>query len=102
MPIGILGPLEVRDASGKLHSPGGPKQRLLFAALLLHSSRTTSTHHLVDVLWTEGLPADPQAALRTHLSRLRGFLRHESGHSGALQGEPHGYRLSPESSCPQG
>lgn len=97
MHIGILGPLEVRDASGNLHSPGGPKQRLLLAALLLHSPRATSTDQLVDILWTDGLPADPRAALRTHLSRLRGFLRRVSGDSGALQGEPHGYRLSPES-----
>lgn len=68
--FGVLGPLivTVDDEPVKL---GGPKERLLLAALLLHPGRVVSTRRLVDILWGEDPPARAQATLQVHVSNLR-------------------------------
>lgn len=68
--FGVLGPLSVttEDEPVKL---GGPKERLLLAALLLHAGRVVSTRRLVDILWAEDPPARAQATLQVHVSNLR-------------------------------
>jgi DNA-binding SARP family transcriptional activator len=88
----VLGPLEVRSAAGAVVVPRGSRQRLLLAALV-HAPRVVSSQRLIDVLWGDRPPADPPAALRTHVARLRALLT-EAGADHRLQrGEPSGYRL---------
>lgn len=91
----VLGPLGIRCEDGSVRTPGGPKQRLLLAALIQRAPRIAGTDWLVDVLWGDATPEDPTAALQTQVSRLRGFLR-DAGAGEAIGGEAYGYRLAVE------
>ncbi len=93
MKICLLGPLRVHTGNGEERSPGGPKQRLLLALLVLHGSRAVAADRLLDWLWGEDLPADPMGALRTQVSRMRTFLDEAGAPGSALRHEPGGYRL---------
>ena len=89
---GLLGPVEVRvgDRAVDLASAS---QRLVLAMLLLEANRLVPAHRLIDELWGEALPADPSAALRTQISRLRRAL----GPAGSsLVTADGGYRMSLE------
>lgn len=87
---GLLGPVEVR-ADDRAIELTSASQRLVLAMLLLEANRLVPAHRLIDELWGEALPADPSAALRTQLSRLRRTL----GPAGAsLVTADGGYRLS--------
>ena len=59
--------------------------------LLLEANRLVPAHRLIDELWGEALPADPPAALRTQISRLRRALGPAGGSLVTADG---GYRLS--------
>lgn len=96
MKIGILGPMEVRTETDELLLPRGGKQRLLLAVLLLHAPRVVSADRLADCLWGDSSPANPLAALRTQLSRLRSFMESTGGGEDAIRSESHGYRLDLE------
>src|SRR5580704_8415353 len=87
---GLLGPVEVRadDRAVELTSAS---QRLVLAMLLLEANRLVPAHRLIDELWGEALPADPPAALRTQVSRLRRALGPAGGSLVTVNG---GYRLS--------
>ena len=76
----VLGPLSPGSASAQ--------QRLLLCCLLARANRFVAAGRLVEELWGEALPADPGAALRTQVSRLRRRLPAD-----ALITEPGGYRL---------
>lgn len=76
----LLGPVEPALSSRN--------QRLLLTMLLLNANRTVSGSALIDELWPEDLPSDPEAALRTQVSRLRRRLGADINHVGE------GYRLS--------
>ena len=76
----VLGPLSPGSASAQ--------QRLLLCCLLARANRFVAADRLVEELWGEALPADPGAALRTQVSRLRRRLP-----ANALITEPGGYRL---------
>jgi DNA-binding SARP family transcriptional activator/pimeloyl-ACP methyl ester carboxylesterase len=93
MRISILGPLEVRSAAGDLCLPRGGKQRLLLAALLLTSPRVVPTDRLAELLWPDQPPADPTAALRTQISRLRSSLQAAGCGDDPVRSEPYGYRF---------
>ena len=86
---GLLGPVEMRvdDQSVGLASAS---QRLVLAMLLLEANRLVPAHRLIDELWGEALPADPPAALRSQISRLRRALGPANGSLVAADG---GYRL---------
>src|SRR5580700_12088524 len=58
--------------------------------LLLEANRLVPAHRLIDELWGEALPADPPAALRTQVSRLRRALGPADGSLVTADG---GYRL---------
>jgi DNA-binding SARP family transcriptional activator len=62
----ILGPFTV-IADGQPVALGGPKQRALLAALLLHRGKPLSSDRLIDILWGERPPATAQATLRVHV-----------------------------------
>ena len=87
---GLLGPVEVRvdDRAVELASAS---QRLVLAMLLLEANRLVPAHRLIDELWGEALPADPPAALRTQISRLRRALGPAAASLVTADG---GYRLS--------
>ncbi|GLY89116.1 AfsR/SARP family transcriptional regulator [Actinoallomurus iriomotensis] len=91
--FGVLGPLVVRADGGNARM-GGPKQRLLLAALLLAEGRPVSADKLVDTLWPQRPPRSAVANLHTYVSSLRSCLppvpdghrvrRHADGYSISL------------------
>jgi DNA-binding SARP family transcriptional activator/Tfp pilus assembly protein PilF len=68
--IRVLGPLEV-TASGQVIPLGGPKPRLLLAALALQPNIVVSADVLVEVLWPESAPRSAAANIRTYVHSLR-------------------------------
>ena len=87
---GLLGPVEVR-VDGRARPLPGARQRLLLALLLVNANRVVPTARVIDELWGADLPADPRAALRTQVSRLRRALGPASEDLATLEG---GYRLA--------
>jgi WD40 repeat protein/DNA-binding SARP family transcriptional activator len=84
----ILGPLEVRDASGEV-SLGGIKPRAVLAVLLLHPNEAVSAERLALALWGEEAPAGSVKTVQVHVSRLRKAL----GDPEVVRTTPAGYRL---------
>lgn len=89
MEFGMLGPLEVREGSSQL-ALGGPKQRKLFARLLLDRNRVVSLDSLIDALWPERVPSDPAHQIQVYVSQIRKAL---GPNGAALETAPPGYRL---------
>ncbi|MGV9293246.1 MULTISPECIES: AfsR/SARP family transcriptional regulator [Amycolatopsis] len=73
----ILGPLEV-IAEGRAVPLGGPKPRLLLAALALQPNIVVSTEALVEVLWPTTAPRSAAANIRTYVHSLRRRLAETS------------------------
>lgn len=89
MEFRVLGPLEAR-ADGALLPLGGPRQRAIFAYLLLHANEVVSADRLLDEVWFD-LPEHGAAAVHTQISRLRKVLGDRlvsSGRGYALRVEP--------------
>jgi predicted ATPase/DNA-binding SARP family transcriptional activator len=86
---GLLGPVEVQVDGRAV--PLSAKQRLALSMLLVNANRMVSAGRVIDELWGAALPADPRAALRTQVSRLRGALGPAGGDLVTLDG---GYRLA--------
>ena len=89
MEFRILGPLEVDGAAGPIDLTGG-KQRALLAILLLNANEVVHAGRLVELLWSEGPPADAGKALQIHVSRLRRALAPDE----VVQTRPGGYLLA--------
>ncbi len=70
---GLLGPVEVQVDGRAVPLPSS-KQRLALSMLLVEAGRIVSAERMMDELWGAALPADPPAALRTQVSRLRRAL----------------------------
>ncbi|WP_340685000.1 BTAD domain-containing putative transcriptional regulator [Amycolatopsis coloradensis] len=90
--FGILGPLEVtRD--GLPVAVGGPKLRVVLAALLLRANATVSLDELAEDLWGEHQPPTARKAAQLHALRLRRVL----GDNAMIETRPDGYlmRLEP-------
>lgn len=91
----MLGPVEVvRD--GMSIAVSGRSAELL-SVLLMRAGRLVPTHQLVDALWDDDLPGNPQAAIQTHISRLRDLLepdRPRGDHGSIVETSPAGYRLN--------
>jgi predicted ATPase/DNA-binding SARP family transcriptional activator len=87
--VGILGPLEVRDSSGRLVDVAGTRLRALLVRLALDAGRPVSVANLVDAVWGDRPPADEANALQTLVSRLRRAL----GDADSVVQSPSGYRL---------
>ena len=73
--IALSGTLRVeigdRDVAARLP---GRQGRALFAFLVLHRHRPVSRGELIDVLWPDVPPADPEGGLATVLARSRSAL----------------------------
>ena len=73
MEFRVLGPLEVLD-DGRSLDLGAPRQRALFAFLLLHANEVVSTDRLAEALWPEGIPRTAAKAIQVYVSALRKSL----------------------------
>jgi two-component SAPR family response regulator len=87
--IGILGPLEVRDSSGRLLPVTGARLRSLLIRLAISDGRPVPVDVLAADLWPEGGPAAAGNALQSLVSRLRAV----AGKDIVAYG-PTGYRLA--------
>ena len=70
----LLGPLEVVDDEGAAIALGGPKQRALLAALLIHANTPVSRSRLVSWIWRDDPPPSAEHSLEVYTSRLRSLL----------------------------
>jgi predicted ATPase/DNA-binding SARP family transcriptional activator len=85
----ILGPLEVLH-DGRAVDLGGPRPRMLLAALLIRANEPVAADVLAQALWGDDAPATAGKALHVHVSRLRRALGPAAGR---LETVPAGYRL---------
>ena len=69
--IALLGPLQVRDATGRPVHVGGRQLRVLLTLLALNAGRVVPVGSLAGQLWPEDPPGNPANALQTLVSRLR-------------------------------
>ncbi|MCE3287680.1 MAG: transcriptional regulator, family [Gaiellaceae bacterium] len=69
----MLGPLEVLD-EGRPLDLGAPRQRALFAFLLLHANEVVSIDRLSEALWPEEIPRTAPKAIQVYVSALRKAL----------------------------
>jgi DNA-binding SARP family transcriptional activator/tetratricopeptide (TPR) repeat protein len=90
----LLGPVEVRSG-GRILDAGQPRQRAVFAALLVDAGRVVASDVLVDRVWGEDAPQDARGTLSAHLSRIRRVLGEaaEDGDRAALVYRSGGYLL---------
>lgn len=96
MRFALLGPLVVVDDEGRSRTPAARRQRRLLLALLVSRGESVSADWLIDVVWPDGeLPRDPQATLRTYVTRVRTALEPDrvGGQAQLLSGGPDRYRL---------
>jgi len=59
MRIGLLGPLQVRNAAGHPVSVGGRRLRVLLIPLALEAGRIVPSDSLADQIWPEEPPVNP-------------------------------------------
>ena len=70
----ILGPLMVDDGGVSLPL-GGPKQRLVFALLLLEPDRVVHLDRLIDGVWEDSPPGGAAHNIQGYVSELRRVVR---------------------------
>ncbi|NYI46288.1 putative ATPase/DNA-binding SARP family transcriptional activator [Nocardioides aromaticivorans] len=92
VPLRLLGPLEVIDASGAAVDIGSPRHRETLAALAVDAGRVVSTDMLLDRVWGENGRGGTLANLQAVISRLRARLR-DAGVPAEIVTAPPGYRL---------
>ncbi|MEU0885797.1 BTAD domain-containing putative transcriptional regulator [Lentzea sp. NPDC005914] len=68
----LLGPVEVL-VHGQPQPLGGPRQRAVVAAMLLHANQEVRTNQLLKLVWSDA-PSSAASNLRTYLTRLRRTL----------------------------
>ena len=91
--IGLLGPLQVRDETGRPVHVGGRQLRVLLTLLALDAGRVVPAGSLAAEIWPDDLPGNPGNALQTLVSRLRAQLR-QAGIDDVIESHPAGYRLA--------
>jgi DNA-binding SARP family transcriptional activator len=91
--IGLLGPLQVRDETGRPVHVGGRQLRVLLTLLALDAGRVVPAGSLAGEIWPDDLPGNPGNALQTLVSRLRARLR-QAGIDDVIESHPAGYRLA--------
>jgi predicted ATPase/DNA-binding SARP family transcriptional activator len=91
--IELLGPLQVRDESGRQVSVGGRQLRVLFCLLALNAGRVVPSGSIAGQIWPDDPPGNPGNALQTLISRLRAELR-LAGVASVIESHPAGYRLA--------
>jgi len=91
--IGLLGPLQVRDETGRPVRVGGRQLRVLLTLLALNAGRVVPAGSLAGHIWPDDPPGNPGNALQTLVSRLRAELR-QGGICDVIESYPAGYRLA--------
>lgn len=89
----VFGVFEARHADAPLHV-GRRLERCLLGVLVLEAGREVPVDRLMNLLWGEPGPRDPQAALHTYVSRVRAALRSDLGGDDEITvtRAGHGYR----------
>ncbi len=87
----VLGPMRVSRHGDELHV-GGPRQRRLLAALLVHRNEVVSTGRLLEAVFAGVPPPKAAETLRTYVMRLRRVVE-EDGADPLLETRPPGYVL---------
>jgi DNA-binding SARP family transcriptional activator len=87
--IGVLGPLEVRDAGGQLVPVGGAGLRSFLIRLAVSEGSPVPVDRLAEDLWPRTQPADVQNAIQALASRLRVAAGRD-----LIEHGPAGYRLA--------
>src|ERR1700728_4467780 len=70
MRFSLLGALEVTDSSDHPVALGGPRLRVLLAALLLHAGNLVSADELAEMVWDTSPPPAAIPTLRSYVKRL--------------------------------
>src|SRR5689334_2842869 len=96
--IGLLGPLQVRDETGRPVRVGGRQLRVLLTLLALNAGRVVPAGSLAGHIWPDDPPGNPGNALQTLVSRLRAELR-QGGIGDVIESHPAGYRLAVPPDC---
>src|SRR5256884_4345250 len=91
--IGLLGPLQVRDETGRPVHVGGRQLRVLLPLLWANAGRVVPVGSLAGELWPDDPPGHPGNALQPLVSRLRAELR-QAGAGDVIESHPAGYRLA--------
>ncbi len=84
--IAILGQMEVRSAGHALPL-GPPKQRAVFATLLVRPGQVVPVEHIADAVWPAGAPAGMRNQVHVYISSIRRLLARVDGFSGAVHTE---------------
>ena len=87
--VRLLGPVQVLRA-GREVGLGGPRQRGVFALLVLEAGRVVPAGRLAEELWLGRPPPGASKTLRSYVSRLRAALEPDA----ALTARAGGYVLS--------
>ncbi|MFB7355732.1 BTAD domain-containing putative transcriptional regulator [Streptomyces gardneri] len=94
MRLGVLGPLEVWTADGRLVRVRETRIRTLLTALLVRRGQVVSVDRLIDDLWGDAPPAGDVRTLRSKVSLLRRTLEDaEPGGRDLVVSRPPGYLL---------
>jgi DNA-binding SARP family transcriptional activator len=70
----LLGPMEARDDDGAPLALGPPKQRTVFALLVLRRETMVTLDEIVDELWDRDVPRSAIANVQTYVANLRRLL----------------------------
>jgi DNA-binding SARP family transcriptional activator len=92
----VLGPVQVRDSSGRQVSVGGPRPRALTCALVAEAGRVVSVDRLIDRVWGGEPPPAAVGTLYAYVSQLRKLLdpdRRGNAASGVISTTGSGYLL---------
>ncbi|MGW0518273.1 AfsR/SARP family transcriptional regulator [Crossiella sp. NPDC003009] len=90
----LLGPVRVLDDNGDEVGVGGPKPRVLLAALLLARGRMVPADRLLRILWDDNPPDTAGGVLQSYVARLRRSLKDAAGAAApVLATRPPGYLL---------
>lgn len=93
-----LGPLEVLSPEVQL-SIRGARQLALLSLLLIHPGKVVDTTVIIDTLWGDETPADPNSGVRFHIWKLRNSLEPERAKRSCAKvvvKENSGYCVSPD------
>lgn len=94
MRLGVLGPLGVWTAEGTEVRVPELKVRALLAYLLAHRGGPVSADRLIEDLWGDKLPSNPQGVLQTKVWQLRRVLEDaEAGGRSLVVSRTPGYEL---------
>lgn len=91
MEFRVLGALEV-SANGRQLGPGGARQQIVLAVLLLNANRSVTLDRLVEAIYDDEPPATARAQVQICISALRRLIN-KDGHAEMIVTTRQGYTL---------